>query len=70
MSNNNWPYSTDHTALGKLVLSKSNEDTLAVDERDIETTSVNDKSNASLSSVISSVAFVSCLGALCLIKKR
>lgn len=26
MSNNNWPYNTNHTALGKLVLSKSNED--------------------------------------------
>ena len=30
MSNHNWPHETDHTALGKLVLSKSNEEETSV----------------------------------------
>ena len=67
MSNNNWPYSKDHTALGKLVLSKSNEDMPTVDENDVEITSTNDSGSSSCGSVISSnVILVGCIGALCL----
>ena len=66
MSNNNWPYSKDHTALGKLVLSKSNED-VATDSEINEQEEVN---NSSCNSVVSNVALVSCLGVLCLFIKK
>ena len=71
MSNNNWPYSTDHTALGKLVLSKSKEEVDAAPKTDSEITSTSDKDSGSCGSVISSnIALVSCLGALCLLAKK
>lgn len=71
MSNNNWPYSTDHTALGKLVLSKSNEEVAVAPKTDSEITSTSDKNSGSCGSVISSnIALVSGLGALCLFIKK
>lgn len=67
MSNNNWPYSKDHTALGKLVLSKSNEN-VPVSSENISTEEV---SSSSCASVISSnVVLVGCIGALCLFMKK
>ena len=67
MSNNNWPYSTDHTALGKLVLSKSNEEVATVAEMKAD----EEVNSSSCSSVVSTnVVLLSCAGAVCIFIKK
>ena len=66
MSNNNWPYSKDHTALGKLVLSKSNEDVATGEMKENK----EENGTSCASSLSSSFVLVSSAAVLCLFIKK